>query len=113
MYLFEFDFTLDNTKLIVLANQLKDDLQNNEIDPDNFTLEELQDYFQKYDIILDSEDLYKLIQVPPLKSVISNIQGNHVAFVGHDDSTEHQNTPKDDTKNTVKQMAKSALNKSK
>jgi hypothetical protein len=81
MRLFEFDE--DNVtvvKIVALTNQLKNDLENGEIG-DDYTVDELLDYFQDYDVILDVNDLYNMIKTPPLKGVIKNIQGV-TGFVG-------------------------------
>lgn len=67
-------------------------------------------YFQKYDVNLDREDLYSMIKKPPLKSVIKNIQGDKVIFVGQEE--EQQPPPassSEDNKKVVSQMAKKAM----
>jgi hypothetical protein len=107
MRLFEFD--QDNaiaTKIVALTNQLKDDLDNGKIS-DDYTVDQLLDYFQKYDIILDTKDLYNMIKVPPLKDIIKNIQGDRVVFKGQkEEKLDMPSTP--DNKKTVAKMAKHA-----
>jgi len=105
MRLFELD-GLDPlvVKLIAVSDQLHTDLQNGEADPD-MTTEELLQYLQKYDIILDKTDLFNMIKKPPLNKIISNIQSDKVIFKG-------MGTPEapdqDQNNQIVKQMANQA-----
>jgi hypothetical protein len=69
------------TKITVLSDQLKSDIQKGLISP-NFTVDMLLDYFRKYNIVLDKTDLYNMILTYPLKNIISNIQGDQVVFKG-------------------------------
>jgi hypothetical protein len=111
MLLFEFD--QDPTmapKIVALTNQLKQDLDDGEI-PTDYTVDQLLDYFQKYDVILDINDLYNMIKVPPLKSVIKNIQGDDVIFVGQEDNRPKYDAPESDDKKTIAKMAKRAMKK--
>lgn len=109
MLLFEFDQNLvDMPTLVVLTNQLEQDLEDGSIG-DDYTVSELLDYFQQYDIILDVNDLYNMIKVPPLKSVIKNIQGDDVVFVGQDDSSAEIDTSDSDNEKLVAKMAKRAM----
>jgi hypothetical protein len=109
MYLFELDGTDPlSTKLIVLSNQLKADIDNGIIDPSSYTTEEFLQYLQNEgDIVLDVTDLYDMIKNPPLNTVISNIQGDKVIFKGHDDTQ----APPDETQSqqVVGQMAQNAM----
>lgn len=108
MFLFEFDQeSAQVSKIVALTNQLKHDLDNGEGDPENFSVDDLLDYFQQYDVILDVSDLYNMIKVNPLKSLISNIKGDKVVFKGHEPAQAEQ--PEDDNKKTVANMAKSAM----
>ncbi len=98
----------DLVKFVALTSKLKDAVESNKIDVDNFSTDELLEYFSAFDIHLDTEDLYELIQKPPLDSIIKNIQGSSVVFVGSEDSS----TAKPDQEHStdvVKQMAKSAM----
>jgi hypothetical protein len=108
MRLFEFDE--DNAtvaKIVALTNQLKDDLDNGEIG-DDYTVDELLDYFQDYDVILDVNDLYNMIKTPPLNGLIKNIQGDRVVFKGQkEDTIDKPATPDNDK--TVASMAKRAM----
>jgi hypothetical protein len=109
MRLVDFDQDkIDATKIVALTNQLKQDVETQAIDVQKFTVDELLDYFQKYDIIFDVTDLYNMIKVPPMKDVIKNIQGDKVVFVTHD-KDDALDVPKDDQKKVVAQMAKSAM----
>lgn len=113
MFLFEFDRRQDSamiSQIVALTNQLEQQITDGEIDPNNYSVDDLLDYFQQYDVILDAEDLYNMIKVPPLKDVITNIQGDKVVFKGHQGST-ILDKPESDDKKTVAKMAKHALKK--
>ena len=111
MYLFEFDETEPLVdKIVAATGQLKNDLDKGKVQ--NWTVDQLLDYYQKYDVILDPTDLYQMIQKHPLKSVISNIQGDQVVFKGQQQAANVDMPPTDDKK-VVKQMAKKALKKKK
>ena len=107
MFLFELADPA-STKLIVLVNRLKTDLDNGIIDPSSYTTDEFLTYLQdKGDIVLDVTDLYDMIKNPPLNNVISNIQGDKVVFKGHDESPE--NPDQSQSQQVVQQMAQSAM----
>jgi hypothetical protein len=50
-----------------------------------------------------------MIRVPPLKSVIKNIQGDKVVFVGQEETKKKYDTAAGDDKKTVAAMAKRAM----
>lgn len=109
MFLFEFD--QDSalvSKIVALTNQLEQDLEDGRIGTD-YTVDQLLDYFQNYDVILDVQDLYNMIKVPPLKTVIKNIQGDKVVFVGQEETKKKYDTSAGDDKKTVAAMAKRAM----
>jgi maltodextrin utilization protein YvdJ len=109
MFLFEFDQeSALATKIAVLTKQLKQDLEDGKIG-EGFTVDQLLDYFQKYDVILDVNNLYNMIKVPPLKNVIKNIQGDDIVFVGQEESRPKYDAPESDDKETVAKMAKRAM----
>lgn len=109
MFLFEFDQgDTMVAKIVALTNQLEQDLEDGKIGTD-YTVDQLLDYFQKYDVILDVNDLYNMIKVPPLKTVIKNIQGDKVVFVGQEEPNKQYDAPEGDDKKTVAQMAKRAM----
>lgn len=110
MFLYELDNNAIAPKLVALVNQLKQDLDDGEVSAD-FTVDQLLDYFQNYDVILDVEDLYNMIKVPPLKDLIQNIQGDEVIFKGQEEKTPKYDAPEGDDKKTVAQMAKRAMTK--
>lgn len=93
------------TRLVAITDQLKTDLENNEVGPE-MTTDQLLDYFAKYDIVVDVTDLYNMIQKPPLKNVISNIQGDNVVFKGYE--TPNEVEPQNDSDKVVAQMANKA-----
>lgn len=105
MLLFEFDEEPLVTKIGALTSQLKTDAADKGA---QFTVDDLLDYFQSYDVPLDKTDLYSMIQKPPLKNVIANIQGDQVIFKGQEQPSDVKPT---DSEKTVKQMAKHALKK--
>lgn len=109
MILLEFD--TDNamvSKIVALTNQLKQDRDDGKIG-DDYTVDQLLDYFQKYDVILDAKDLYNMIKVPPLKKVIKNIQGDKVVFVGQEEEAAVEKPKGTDNEKVVKQMAQRAM----
>lgn len=94
------------SKLIVVSDQLKTDADK--MGPDEaWTVDNLLQYFQMYDIILDKEDLYNMIKKPPLNHIIDNIKGDAIVFKG--DEISGGEPEKDKNKEVVKQMAKKAL----
>ena len=109
MFLFEFDQDAALvSKIVALTSQLEQDLDNGKIG-DDFTVDRLLDYFQDYDVILDANDLYNMIKVPPLKTIIKNIQGDKVVFVGQEETKKKYDTSAGDDKKTVAAMAKRAM----
>lgn len=109
MFLFEFDQDRALvSKIVTLTSQLEQDLEDGKLGP-GYTVNQLLDYFQSYDVILDVNDLYNMIKVPPLKSVIKNIQGDEVVFVGQEESKKTYDAPAGDDKKTVAAMAKRAM----
>ena len=108
MFLFELDGADPlSTKLIVLVNQLKADIESGSIDPSSYTTEEFLQYLQDNGgIVLDVTDLYDMIKNPPLNTVISNIQGDKVVFKGHDTQPAPDQTQ---SQQVVGQMAQSAM----
>jgi hypothetical protein len=108
MYLFEFNKDKAMiSKIVALTSQLENDLETGKI-KDDYTVDDLLDYFEKYDLVLDVTDLYNMIQVPPLKSVIKNIQGDNVIFKGQSEK-KIEKPPTPDNDKTVSQMAKHAM----
>ena len=108
MFLFELDGPDPlSAKLIVAINQLKSDIDNGQIDPNNYSTDQFLSYLQEYGIVLDVTDLYDMIKNPPLNTVIKNIQGDSVIFKGHDD--EMQNPDQTQNQAVVGQMAQNAM----
>lgn len=93
------------TRLVAITDQLKNDLDTNEVGPEMST-DQLLDYLASYDIVVDKTDLYNMIQKPPLKNVISNIQGDDVVFKGYETSGEVE--PQGDSEKIVAKMANKA-----
>jgi hypothetical protein len=70
--------------IIAVSNHLQQQVETGEINPDNYTVDDLLDLFQSQDIILDVQDLYTMLDKPLLKGIISNIQGDKVVFKGEE-----------------------------
>jgi hypothetical protein len=109
MRLYEFDPANSLIpKIVAVSDQLKTDLSDEQLQS-GMTVDELLTYFQKYDIVLDKMDLINMIKKPPLKNMISNIQGDHIVFKGAGDDTEADDQA--DSQNIVASMADRAANK--
>lgn len=109
MRLFEFDGDPElNIKLTVAADKLKSILDAGKLDS-GMTTNQLLDFFNKYDLIIDVEDLYSMYSLPPLNKVIANINDDNVVFKGQDDSLDPNK--ESEQEKTVEKMAKSALKK--
>ena len=109
MRLFEFDQERATvSQIVALTSQLEQSIEDGDIDPSNYTVDDLLDYFQMYDVILDVTDLYNMIKVPPLKGLIKNIQGDKVVFAGHSEE-DALDAPEDKQDEIVAKMAKSAM----
>jgi hypothetical protein len=50
-----------------------------------------------------------MIKVPPLKTLIKNIQGDKIVFVGQEELSPKYDAPASDDKKTVAAMAKRAM----
>ena len=98
------------TRLVAISDQLKTDLDSGEIGPE-VTTDQLLKYLSNYDIVVDVTDLYNMIQKPPLKNVISNIQGDSVVFKGHEGDGSVNNAPEDENQKVVAKMANQAASK--
>jgi FMN-dependent NADH-azoreductase len=95
------------TRLVAITDQLKSELDSKNIDP-QMSVDQLLKYLSDYDIVVDVSDLYNMIQKPPLKNIIDNIQGDQVIFKGQgagageaEDETQSQQV--------VQQMAQNAM----
>ena len=105
MRLYEFDTSPLLVNLVAATNQLKSEIDAGKAKPD-WSLPELLHYYRGNDIVVDKEDLYDLIKVPPLNKYITNIQGNDVVFKGQDTGVEQG---PDEDQRVVQQMAKKAM----
>jgi len=95
--------------IIAVSNHLQQQVETGEIDPDNYTVDNLLDLFQSQDIVLDVQDLYTMIDKPLLKGIISNIQGDKVVFKGDEPVSMDSNEQPDDSQKVVANMANSAM----
>lgn len=103
MYLYELE-QVDPlaVKMITVTDQLKSTVEDQ---PDTqMTVDDLLKYFSDYDINLDKSMLYDMIKKPPLKNLISNIQGDQVIFKGQEQPEQSE----DESKKVVAQMANRA-----
>lgn len=107
-----FEFANDEAplvaKIVTVTDQLKSDLNNGKI-KGPWTVDQLLDYYQKYDVVLDKNNLYTMIQTDPLKGVISNIEGDQVIFKGMQGMPATSSPPPEKSKDVVSKMAQHAL----
>jgi hypothetical protein len=112
MRLFEFVTDPQLIRLIAATDQLKMALDKGEI-TQNISVGDLQDFFKQVtdgQLILSREDLYGMIQKKPLKSIISNIQGDEVVFKGIAPATQTPPAPPpEQSKEVVDKMAQNAM----
>lgn len=92
------------TKLVAVSDMLKTEVEKSKKNPD-WSVNKLLKYLKKYDIIVDKTDLYDMIKKMPLKSVISNIQGDKVIFKGKE---EPEKPADEESKKIVAGMAQKA-----
>jgi hypothetical protein len=95
--------------IIAVSNHLQQQVETGEINPDNYTVDDLLDLFQSQDIILDVQDLYTMLDKPLLKGIISNIQGDKVVFKGEEPISMDSDEQPDDSQKVVANMANSAM----
>jgi len=94
-------------RLVAVTSQLTSDIDSGDQHPD-WTVDELLNYYKDNNIIIDKSDLYDMIQKPPLKNKISNIQGDKVIFKGQEPLVEPD---EEESKKVVNKMAHDALKK--
>ncbi len=108
MYLFEFNNNYLVSNIIVAVDNLKQKIDSGEITK-NFTMDQLLDYFESFDLNLNPTDVYTMSQVAPLKSVVHPISGNKIRFKGiPQDPTPAETPPPEMSKEVVARMAKKA-----
>ena len=95
--------------IVAVSNHLQQQVETGEINPDNYTVDDLLDLFQSQDIILDVQDLYTMLDKPLLKGIISNIQGDKVVFKGDEPVSMNPNKEPDSNEKVVANMANSAM----
>lgn len=105
MRLFEFDGPDPLLiKIVTVSDQLKTLVDKGAAK--DWSLDQLISYFQKYDVSLDKKDMYNMIKKPPLKDIISNIQGDKVIFKGEEPIA---SPDADENQKVVKSMADKAM----
>ena len=97
--------------IVAVSNHLQQQVETGEIDPDNYTVDDLLDLFQSQDIVLDVQDLYTMLDKPLLKGIISNIEGDKVVFKGEEPISMDSDEQPDDSQKVVANMAQSAMKK--
>ncbi len=97
-------------KIVTVTDQLKQDLYDGKIKAP-WTVDQLLDYYQKYDVILDRQNLYNMILTEPMKEVIANIQGNQVIFKGMQAGAAPESPTPEKSKDIVSKMAHKAAGK--
>jgi hypothetical protein len=108
MLLYELDIPKSLlVKLVAITSQLKSEIDQGK-QKEEWTVGELLALYRANGIILDQSDLYDMIKEPPLNKTISNIQGSLVKFKGHGDGGD-VDAAGQDSKDTVKKMAKDAM----
>ena len=95
--------------IVAVSNHLQQQVETGEINPDNYTVDDLLDLFQSQDIILDVQDLYTMLDKPLLKGIISNIEGDKVVFKGEEPISMDSDEQPDDSQKVVANMANSAM----
>ena len=95
--------------ILAVSNHLQQQVETGEINPDNYTVDDLLDLFQSQDIILDVQDLYTMLDKPLLKGIISNIEGDKVVFKGEEPISMDSDEQPDDSQKVVANMANSAM----
>lgn len=95
--------------IIAVSNHLQQQVETGEINPDNYTVDDLLDLFQSQDIILDVQDLYTMLDKPLLKGIISNIEGDKVVFKGEEPISMDSDEQPDSNEKVVANMANSAM----
>ena len=105
MFLYEFTSANDiSVQLVAATSQLKSSIDSGK-EKTEWTVDELHDYFKGNGLNIAKSDLYNMIKKPPLKNMISNIQGEDVVFKGQETITEPD---QDQSKKIVKTMAHNA-----
>jgi hypothetical protein len=97
-------------KIVAATDQLKDELNDGKIKTP-WTVDQLLSYYQKYDVILDRQDLYNMVQSEPMKDVISNIQGDRVIFRGMQSGAAPEAPNPQKSQDIVSKMAHKAAGK--
>lgn len=95
------------TKLVVLSDQLKSDVDSGKIQGE-WTTEQLLDFLSSNNVNVGEPDIYDMVKKPPLNKVISSIDNDVVTFKGQ----EQPDLPVPDQSQSqavVQQMAKSAM----
>lgn len=107
MRLYELDNSDEAVNLAIAMDQLKTDVETGTIDY-SMPVDEFLDYLAEFDVIIDPDDLLKIVKVPPLSTVIHNANASMVEFKGKHEKDDSNERPDNDA-NTIKQMAKRAM----
>jgi hypothetical protein len=109
MRLFEISNDPKLTKLIAATDQLRTYLEQGKITK-NWTLDQLLQYFRKFELVLSPNDIYGMLQQKPLKNVVSNVEGDQVVFKGLEQPEPPvEAPPPEQSKEVVAKMAQKAM----
>lgn len=105
-----FEFAGDDPlriKLATVAKQLQDRVERT---GQSISTDQLLNFLQHNDIVLDKADLFDIVQKEPLKNIIKNVNKNEVTFIGQEDEAEMSLDAKPDEAEKVRQqMAKKSM----
>lgn len=102
--------------LDILVDQLKDDVDDEKIDKE-IKVDDFIKFLGNNGIPVKIDNLYDMIQVPPLNKIVNNIKPDPetdeqmIVFKGGDEEISSTADQKSDQEKTVAQMAKKAMKK--
>lgn len=96
------------SKLVVLSNQLKSDVESGKIEGE-WTTEQLLDYLSSNGINVGEPDIFDMAKKPPLSKAISSIDNDVVTFKGQEQPEVDGAQDQQQSQQVVQQMAKSAM----
>lgn len=109
MRLFEFVDTALDVQVAIIADEIKTAMDKNELS-DVIATDDLIQRFQDGGVPVDRKQLANMIQVPPLNTVIANMNDDEVTFKGRSDNDlDIADTSKQEK--VVSNMAKKAMKK--
>lgn len=111
MYLLEFTDESRLINILAAIESIKQGIDDGEI-VNNWTMDELIEYFRKYNINMSPKTIYSMSEKKPLKSIIHPIKGKEIRFKGlPQEPAKPESLPPEASKSVVSKMAKHALSK--